>query len=74
MYHYNSLSSENFAFVLQMSKEGQKQQSINNQAGAMQYSPDKLFYLPLMHKCLLPSNLSDVVISIDLHTTSAYKH
>lgn len=62
-----------------MAEEGQKQLIINNQAGAMQYSPDKLFYLPLLCKCLrdhslLPSNLSDVVISIDLHTTSAYKH
>lgn len=79
MYHYNSLPSENFGFILQMAEEGQKQLSINNQGGAMQYSTDKQFYLPLVYKCLrdhslLPSKLSDVVMSIALYITSAYKY
>lgn len=47
MYHYNSLSIQVFFLILQMAEEGQKQLIINNQAGAMQYSPDKLFLLPL---------------------------
>lgn len=48
IYHYNSLTSENFDPILQMAGEGKKQLNINNQAGVMQYSTcaDKLL-LPL---------------------------
>lgn len=79
IYHYNSLTSENFDPILQMAGEGKKQLNINNQAGVMQYSTctDKLFCFPLVHECLwdhslFPLSVSDV-ISTDSNIISAYK-